>query len=293
MIQEKRPYKCPVFTPEIKEWIIANTNKMSGKDAWELFHKTFPDVKTTSNSLSWVRTTLGLGKTRRIIGSPLYSERMRKDGYLFVKVQMSPAKYISKAKWVYMATHPWDIADISEKDHFMFADGNKYNFDWKNILWVKTREALIFNFYGGIVKGKPEETRINLARAKLRVAMFDAGEKAGLTTVHNGSRVFKYEVNEKRKAYLKKLKSTEEGRQKYKELTKKQHQRQWERKTEEEKEAYRAHRRVYMKEWNKKNKEKRNKKNKKWLESNKEKKSEYNRRYREKKKAEVSEINQQ
>lgn len=246
----KGVYKPKVWTEELKDWLVKNTDKISNNAAWELFHKTFPEVQTTRNSLASMRTQLRIGNVNsEKRGKPLYSE-IEKKGYIRIKVQMSPAKFVQKQKWVYIETHPEEIGDIEETDSFYFADGDTRNFDWKNILRVKRKEQFVFFQCGGVVKGNPEATRINLARAKLKIATLDAGEKIGKTVSYNGGRYFKSVLNERMVTYRQKLKSTEEGCQKLKEINKRRWQRRKAKRTQEQREKIK----VYQREWVRKKK---------------------------------------
>lgn len=214
----------PVWTKEIRQWLVENTNKMGGKEAWELFQKNFPDVKTTKSGFCYIRqklriTVAGHGKRT---GFPLYSERER-CGYSYIKVALFPSVYVPKAKWVYMETHPEEIAEIKRTDAFYFADGDNRNFDWKNILKVQRREQAVFQIYGGVVKGNPDATRLNLINAKLKLALLDKAETIkGMVIKAGNCRVFRDEANRKSREWRKNLKETPEGRKHLQEIHKRQ-----------------------------------------------------------------------
>lgn len=248
-------YRARVWTREIKEWLSANTCRLSGKEAWELFRARFPDVKATYNALTTKRSELGLGLPRRPVrGRPLYSETVKKDGYVYIKVQMHPARYISKARWVYAATHPEEAAEIRDTDSYFFADGDTRNFFWRNILRVPRSVIPAFINAGGPVKGDPQATRVNLARAMLKIAMLDAAERHG-QVVKSGraGRILKSVARERAKIAREKLKSTAEGLARYREMTRASCRRQRERMTDEDREKIKA----YKREWARRRREER------------------------------------
>ena len=140
---------------------------------------------------------------------PLYAEHQKK-GYVRIKIAQ-PNVWISKAKWVYMETHPWE--DFTESSEYIFLDGNTRNFHPDNIERLPRRIATLFANAGGN-KGGPEITRLRIAQCKLKMAQLDAGEKLGLTFTNSAGRQFIEERNAKARAYYKKRRSTEEGRQK-------------------------------------------------------------------------------
>lgn len=247
----KYTYYSPVWTPERQKWLIENTKGLKRQEAYELFCKAFPDVNVTLVAVSNQRSRLRCaeyvcphGSTKR---RPLYSERV-KQGYAQIKVAQ-PSTWWSKAKWVYVATHPEEAGEFLETDSFYFLDGNVNNFDPDNIALVHRKEQCLFMAEGGIVPGHPEETRLNLLRARLRLAQLDAGEKAGLVVIHGNSRVFREELNRKaRERFKKKYHSDEEFLTRYRQYVKKYKQNM----TTEQKERLRT----YQREWAKKKREK-------------------------------------
>lgn len=140
---------------------------------------------------------------------PLYSEHQEK-GYIRIKIAQ-PNVWISKAKWVYMETHPWE--DFSEDSEYIFLDGDNRNFHPENIERLPRRICTLFVNAGGN-KGGPEIVKLRIAQCKLKMAMLDAGDKLGLTVSTPAGRQFIEERNAKARAYYKKKRSTEEGRQK-------------------------------------------------------------------------------
>lgn len=140
---------------------------------------------------------------------PLYSEHHKK-GYVRIKIAQ-PNVWISKAKWVYMETHPWE--DFTESSEYIFLDGDTRNFHPNNIERLPRRIATLFANAGGN-KGGPEIVKLRIAQCKLKMATLDAGEKLGLTSSTTAGRQFIEERNAKARAYYKRRRSTEEGRQK-------------------------------------------------------------------------------
>lgn len=148
--------------------------------AYEKFCKRF-GTETTRTAYRNQRSRMGLSKHINFKRSstkkrPLYSEHENK-GYIFIKVAQ-PSTWISKARWVWQETHPGEL--VEETDCFYFLDGNNRNFNPENIERVEKRLEPIIPQTGGIVKGDPEASKINILRARLKLATFDMAEKAGL-----------------------------------------------------------------------------------------------------------------
>lgn len=232
MIQEKNR----IYTKEIRDWLVSNTNKMKSKTAFELFQKQFPDVKVSYTSFKQERSVLGITehqfKTRC---RPLYSERIC-GGRLCIKVQMNPSKWVSKQSWIYKETHPEELNEIKPDDCFIFADGNTNNFAVENIIRIPVKFMANFARLGGVVKGNAEGTRINLARAKLNSSILDRLEDLGEVCHHTGSsRVTKEKSREARRRYLEKIYSDPEKLKIYKEKMNERSKVRWVNLTEEKK----------------------------------------------------------
>ena len=229
-----------VWNDETNNFLISHKDTESRQEIYKAFMERFPDSEVTFVALTNQLSRLGL-RPHRPHGSnrhrPLWSEQQKK-GYVRIKIA-EPNVWVSKAKWVYMETHPWE--DFSERSNYIFLDGNNRNFSPDNIERVPLRVMGIFNRAGGTAE-TPELTRLRIAQAKLKVAMFDRGEKMGLVACAGslGCRVFIEERNrkariynssperrkllaEKAKAYREKLKV--EQPEKYAELMRKQKER--------------------------------------------------------------------
>jgi hypothetical protein len=76
----------------------------------------------------------------------------------------------------------------------------------------------VFNSFGGCEKENPEITKLNLLRAKHKVALLDVGEKLGLTVNYGVGRCFREDVNTRAKEYRNrpeiKIKRAEQRREK-------------------------------------------------------------------------------
>ena len=220
-----------VWTPELHEWLHAHKD-MNRREAYRLFLSEFPELSdVTECAFINERSRTGAVNFHCTHGStkarPLYAEQVKK-GYVRIKVAQ-PNVWVSKAKWVYMETHPWE--DFTERSNYIFLDGDTRNFSPGNIERVPLRIMGQFNLMGGTVKGNPEATRLRVLLSKLKMAEFDAGEKAGLVATYssrgrkNNGRVFIEERNRKEKEYVR---------------------RKWEEASEEEKERIRQRRRDYI-----------------------------------------------
>lgn len=186
-----------IFTDEIKEWIITHPCS-SIVDQWELFEKTFPNKCCQK---TFYRYIAKLGKINDFSkrGYPLYTERETTQGVM-VKIGI-PKQWIRKQKFVYMQNHPDE--DLSETSEYIFLDGDKNNFSPDNIERLPLKIKGNFCQVGGVVKGNPELTRLHLVQAKLKFAIYSAGEKTGLVKKNTtGSRFFVEENRKKHQEYI-------------------------------------------------------------------------------------------
>lgn len=190
-----------IWDAEKNSWLFAHKD-MERKAAYKLFLASFPDGKDiTENGFYTQRSHIGAVRHKRPYGTtkrrPLYSEQIKK-GYVRIKIAQ-PNVWISKSKWVYMETHPWE--DFSERSNYIFLDGNTRNFSPDNIARVPLKITGLFANIGGTVQGNPEMTHLNILRAKLLSAQLDAGDKAGLTARAGHARLFIKERNRKAREY--------------------------------------------------------------------------------------------
>lgn len=170
-----------IWTDELNEW-LKGTKGMNVQEAYDLFLATFPEITDVTRTAfcnqrsrmkaAGVCTNLNFSRKPR----PLYSEHIKK-GYVRIKIAQ-PNVWVSKAKWVYMETHPWE--DFSERSNYIFLDGDSRNFSPDNIERVPLRLMGIFNKLGGTEKGSPEISRLRLVQAKHKDALLSRGEKCGL-----------------------------------------------------------------------------------------------------------------
>lgn len=147
-------------------------------------------------------------------------------GYVYVKTEKGN---VQKNKIVYMENHPEYVEEAG--DQFVFLDGDNRNFDPENIFLLKNREKSIFQFCGGTCKGNPEATRINILRARLKIAELDLAEKAGLVCNYGSGRQLKDDRNEKSRTYSKRHRQNnlarcrEQARKRYRNMTPEQRER--------------------------------------------------------------------
>ena len=190
-----------IWDTEKNNWMLAHKD-MDRKEVHKLFLASFPDAQDVTECAFFnQRSRIGAVRYKRSHGStkrrPLYSEQIKK-GYVRIKIAL-PSVWVSKSKWVYMETHPWE--DFSERSNYIFLDGNLRNFSPDNIARIPLKLMGIFVQCGGTVPDNPELTQLNIIRAKLLSAQLDAGEKIGLT-VHSGNcRMFREERNRKARKY--------------------------------------------------------------------------------------------
>ena len=186
-----------VWTKELNEWLLTTKGMKTG-DAYALFLATFPEITdVTRGAFCSQRSRMGAaGKCTNPNFSrkprPLWSEQVKK-GYVRIKIAQ-PNVWVSKAKWVYMETHPWE--DFTERSNYIFLDGDNRNFDPANIERVPLSVMSLLNLMGGCEKGNPKTTRLRVLLAKMKIASFDAGEKLGLVT-HCGTRGIRVFIEER------------------------------------------------------------------------------------------------
>lgn len=185
-----------------KNAFLKSTKGMDRHDALALFREKWPEADVTDCAFYNQRSRMGAAENRpyNYQGArkprPLYSEQIKK-GYVRIKIAQ-PGTWVSKAKWVYMETHPWE--DFSERSNYIFLDGDTRNFHPENIERVPLSLMGIFCGLGGTVPGEPELTRLNVLRARLKVAQLDALEKCGQVVKYGTGRLDKKKLCEK---YLK------------------------------------------------------------------------------------------
>ena len=194
-----------VWTEEINAW-LKTTKGMAPGDAYALFLKTYPDITdVTRIAFCNQRSRIGAAgpsynpKFSRAI-RPLYSEQIKK-GYVRIKIAQ-PNVWVSKAKWVYMETHPEEYEICSTtRANYIFLDGNTRNFSPDNIARVPLNIISVFNTLGGTVDGEPELTRIRLAQAKLKSKYLDKLEEQGKAKRY---KTFRRDIEKAKENYQKK-----------------------------------------------------------------------------------------
>ena len=192
-----------IWNEERNNWLLAHKD-MIKKEMYQLFLKENPDCfDVTYTAFINQCSRVGASYTQNNCWKgdrkprPLYSEQIKK-GYIRIKVAQ-PNVWISKSKWVYQETHPWE--DFSERSNYIFLDGDNRNFKPDNIERVPLRMMGVFNCLGGCEKGNPEITRLRLLQAKHKVAILDVGEKLGLTVNYGVGRRLRDEMNKAAREY--------------------------------------------------------------------------------------------
>lgn len=176
------------WTPEMLQCIKEGAN-LNREEALRQFYLLFGEGVVTPCAFYNQRSRSGISpKKPRCKGTstrPLYAESMSKNE-IRIKVAQ-PNVWISKTRWVWEETHPGELAE--ESDNFFFANGDKTDYNPKNIIRVKARERTLFIQAGG-VNTDPEITKLNLYNARLKLAQLDLGEKIGIVKAykHGGRR---------------------------------------------------------------------------------------------------------
>ncbi|MCR5218606.1 hypothetical protein [Treponema sp.] len=227
---------------------VLETKGMKRQEALAYFYFKFPEMKEEVSAVAFYNqrsrlkaadSTKGFAHNRT--KRPLYSEQVKK-GYVRIKIAQ-PNVWISKAKWVYMETHPWE--DCTERSNYIFLDGNTRNFHPSNIERVPLRLMALFSSNGGCVPGNPEATRINLLNVKLKNKIFDAGEKLGLVTYAGSGKTYRY-FKKKKTEYARKRNADPKVKKRNCELQKK-YREKMKRENPEKFEAKKAQHREYLK----------------------------------------------
>lgn len=236
-----------VWNDETNNFLIAHKDLCRPNGGYDellkIFNEAYPGANVGRNGLKTQCSRLGITKRKHPHGAtkalPLYSEHYKK-GYVRIKIAQ-PSVWVSKAKWVYMETHPWE--DCSERSNYIFLDGNNRNFHPNNIERVKIKYMGIFNGMGGTAE-TPELTRLRVLQAKLKYGQLEAGEKLGLVVNCGAGRRFREDVNREARERSKKL--TPEQR---KRRAKRAYQRIMERRRQDPAfdEKYKAYQREYAK----------------------------------------------
>lgn len=195
-------YRNQKWTDEYIAFLFDLTNVKLKKDRAQMFKDKFPESDFTEHAIATKMSEVGASRKRCSSWKtkPLYSEQEKKH-YIQIKVAQ-PNVWWQKQKWVYLETHPWEYKNINETDVFIFLDGDNRNFAPNNIERLERKLQPAFIHCGGIIKGNATLSRINLARAKLTVAMLDVGEKIGICgRTGNNGRFLKERRNELARKY--------------------------------------------------------------------------------------------
>lgn len=204
-----------IWTETTNSFIFKNKEMVNDyKSFYAAFMKEFPYSQVTYVAFKNQCSRLGVVSRHNphVYKSPrpLYSEHHKK-GYVRIKIAQ-PNVWISKAKWVYMETHPWE--DFSESSEYIFLDGDTRNFHPDNIERLPRRIATLFANAGGN-KGGPEIVKLRIAQCKLKMAMLDAGEKLGLTCSTSAGRRFIEDRNASQRERMRRLLKDDDFRKKF------------------------------------------------------------------------------
>lgn len=175
------------WTAEKKQWMLDNATRDRHAD-YEAFCFRFGDSINFQGFVA-MRSRLGISKCDHVYRGPRdprpEGSIQMKKGYIYIKCG---GKFIPKGRKVYMDSHPEYV--FEKGDQFIFLDGDPRNFDEGNIEMIKRKESYVFQSFGGTVRGHPELTKLNLLRARLRLAELDRGEKLGMTYQTKSGRRF-------------------------------------------------------------------------------------------------------
>lgn len=213
-----------------KNNFMLERKSVSNIELFNMVIESFPELNGISyNAFLKARSRAG-ACSRKIEYKPrrkvqLYGEKI-KGGYVLVKTENGD---IPKQKYIYMNANP-DYKE-TKGDQFIFLDGNKRNFEVNNIYLLRNRERGVFQMEGGVVPGNPEATKLNILKARLKLARLDVAEKAGLTCDYGNGRRLWEDMNTKARNYNRQYRQEhlehcrERSRNRYKNMTPEQKQR--------------------------------------------------------------------
>lgn len=98
--------------------------------------------------------------------------RHQKDGYVYIKVA-------EPRKWQLYQRYIWEKAHgkkLNKSDIVIFLDGNKENFDPKNLEVINRKELMILNHEGLLVK-QADISKVHVMVARLKVRIKDLKAK--------------------------------------------------------------------------------------------------------------------
>lgn len=222
------------------EWLafIDETKGQNTDKLYKTFRERFPEADITLTAFRNQRSRSGAsdkkphGTNKRCA---LFDERLKK-GYVMIKIA-EPNVWISKARWVYQNAHPGE--EVQKNAQFYFLDRNNRNFDPANIIKVNARERTLFIMEGGVADD-PAETKLNLARAKLKLAQLDLGEKIGDVANYGSGRLSREALRKRSADYARKhRKQSRESSKNYYERIKEEGGERWKRHQEQHKKTAR------------------------------------------------------
>lgn len=195
--------KC--WDKEKNDFIILNKNLSHG-EMYQLLIERYPGTDITLQAMKNQRSRLKACKTTRNSYStktkPLYSEQIKK-GYYRIKIAQ-PNEWISKAKWVYMATHPEEAFECYNDKYnhqYIFLDGDNTNFSPENIYKLPKRIAPLISHSTDGWSNDPEVNIIKIRQAELKMAALDIAERFGLCVKGSKGRLLKSTARERRRLY--------------------------------------------------------------------------------------------
>lgn len=191
-VKRSRIGACAAESKKLKwksEWLdfMQQTKSLAREEAYEQFCKDFPEANLSANAFYNQRSRSKCSPSKPHGSNKkksLFTESTSKR-YVMIKIA-EPNVWISKARWIYENAHPGETHEKGAQ--YFHADGNKNNYKPDNIIKVQARERTLFIAEGGVETGNPEGTKINLLKARMRLAQLDLGEKVGLVVQTSAGR---------------------------------------------------------------------------------------------------------
>jgi hypothetical protein len=167
------------YSDEEIKFLKDNVKGVSAKELTDKFNQKFGLDKTLA-TIYWLKYRCGLlksdeniNKTRKkafekynIRIKPLFSERIKTDGYVYIKVK-EPSVWVLKHRYIYEK----EYGEIPKGYNVIFADGDKTNFNLDHLIPVKhelnsfmSLKHLYFN------NAELTKTGINIAKMLLKLS---------------------------------------------------------------------------------------------------------------------------
>ena len=151
------------WTDEQLDFLMKN-KELNSTDLTERLNVKFGTTYTRGAVVDKRSEIHAVKKSRIKKGLPLYSE-IEKKGYIWIKVQEYPCKWLPKQKYVWLKEHPGE--KVENNDVFIFLDMNNRNFNPANIIKINRKDLMTLNMHNPLGENV-EKNKVLISIAKLR-----------------------------------------------------------------------------------------------------------------------------